>query len=438
MNLVFSRRHLAALTLGLGLMSHQAWAQTWAANRQHPTLKEIVTIDQTGENGWLWGREDVAGDGLDTFEATEQAIDGRAVYVTTDNGRLWIRLTLSATTAPEGNLVFYLFIDADRDSAKGRTAAAPEIDPAFTSDPTDGGYEYVVAVRGDGTLDSLWSLNNGVFSPVALTADEVIVERGRAIDPLRIGTDERGYVQAAIQLSRVGLNSQCDARFFVRATNDNAVLGKGDLEIGRFDGCLPSDSNRDAVPDVLEPTYECGSTVECAADAVCWNGHCWFASTCVDATDCSATETCDNGQCRVVGGDGCSGSSGCDGLVCRNRECVACSSNAECGADHVCAPDGRCVTESVANDQVNNNPGTGGAGGSGGSGGNAGSSGSGNGNGAAGEGVVLGDGERVQGGACACTTAGTERTPWGFGFVLSVLGLVGWFGRNRSSRERAR
>jgi hypothetical protein len=439
MNLVFSRRHVAALVLGLGLMSHPARAQTWAASRQHPTLREVVAVDQTGETGWLWGREDLAGDGLETFGAPEQAIDGRAVYVTTEGGRLWIRMTLSATSAPEGNLVFYLFIDTDRDSSKGRTAAAPEIDPAFTNDPTDGGYEHVVAVRGDGSLDSLWSLSNGnVFAPVTLNTDEVIVERGRAVDPLRIGTNERGYLQAAIQLARVGINSQCEARFFVRATNDNAVLGKGDLDIGRFEGCLASDENRDAVPDPLEPTYECSNVIECAGDAVCWNGRCWVAPTCIDAGDCSPTESCENGQCRAIGGGQCTGNANCDGLVCQNRDCVACSSNSECGPDLVCGPDGRCVTESEANDQVENNPGTAGAGGTNGGGGNAGVGGSGNGNGAAGEGVVLSDGERVQGGACACTAAGASRTRVGFGFVLSVLGLIGWLGRNRHNRERAR
>lgn len=422
-----------ALTAGLGLISLKASAQTWASNRQGPELTEIVTIDQTGETGWLWGREDVAGDGLGAFEAGEQAIDGRAVYLTTAENRLWFRLTLSATAAPEGNLVTYLFIDADKKTNTGRTAAAPEIDPVFTTDPTDGGYEYVLAVRGDGSVDGLWELNNGktAFVEATINTNDLLAEHGLHLDPLRVGQDDRGYVQASVLQSRIGLTSQCSARFFVRATNDNASLGKGDIDIGEAADCIPTDVNNDAVPDVLEPQVECTNSADCAGNAVCWDHRCWLSAVCVVNADCTATETCVNGQCRATGGDGCNGANDCGELVCQNRQCVACTTDSNCGTGRVCAPNGRCVAEATADNLANN----GGAGGTGGNANNGGNAGNGTDNGNGGSKVVLADGERVQGGACACRAAGQTRSK--YASLLTFLGL-GLLVRRNGRRELVR
>jgi hypothetical protein len=421
------------LTLGLGCVSLNATAQTWAGNRQGPALTEIVTIDQTGETGWLWGREDVAGDGLNTFDAPEQAIDGRAVYLSTSGNRLWYRLTLSSTAAPEGNLVTYLFVDADRNVRTGRTAAAEEIDPLFTTDPTEGGYEYVLAVRGDGTVDGLWELNDGSSAFVAktLNADELVAERGLYLDPLRIGQDDRGYLQASVAQSSIGVTSQCASRFFVRATNDNASLGDGDIDIGEAADCIPADANNDAVPDVLEPNVECNTAADCIGNAVCWNHRCWLSAVCIGNADCAPTETCVDGQCRVTGGDGCNNVTDCGALVCDNGQCVACTTNAGCGTGRVCSPDGRCVDEATADQLATNNGGAGGTGGTGGATNNGGNAGSNNTAASAGNGIDLADDERIQGGACSCHVVSPKHAK--YSLLLGILGL-GWWGR-RSGRR---
>jgi hypothetical protein len=435
------RRILAStLTLSLGFLAFDATAQTWAGERQGPALSEIVTIDETGETAWLWGREDVAGDGLGTFAPAEQAIDARAAYLTTEAGRLWFRLTLSATVAPEGNLVAYLFINGDDDVDTGRSAAATEIDPTFTEDPTDGGYEAVLVIRGDGTADVLWTYDENANAFVATTpaTGELTAESGVHLDPLRLGADERGYVQAQVALSRIGVNAACEASFFVRSTNDNATLGDGDLDVGAAVGCQPTDTNGDAVPDVLEPTYECTRNDDCAAGGVCWNNRCWLAATCADNTDCAATEICDAGLCRATGGDGCQDANDCGVLICDNGSCVACTTHDACGIDRVCGPDGRCVDAATADNLATN----GGAGGTGGTSGTAGTSRGGTGNRAgsdnaeAGSGVVLAEDEKVQGGACACRVAGhgQRRLP----ALLALLGVGLFFAQLRRLTGKAR
>src|SRR5688572_22496664 len=60
--------------------SGPAEAQPWALGRQGPGLRELFAIDQTGETGWLYGQEDLAGDGLATFRQQEQSIDIRTAY----------------------------------------------------------------------------------------------------------------------------------------------------------------------------------------------------------------------------------------------------------------------------------------------------------------------------------------------------------------------
>ena len=102
MNLRKWQRNASILLVSAGFaaLSSTAQAQTWAGNRQGPELPELVAVDLTGETGWLWGREDVAGDGLNTFDAPEQAIDGRAVYLTTAANRLWFGQSPTAAPPP--------------------------------------------------------------------------------------------------------------------------------------------------------------------------------------------------------------------------------------------------------------------------------------------------------------------------------------------------
>ena len=55
-----------------------AHAQSWVGGRTTPNPGEFVAVDRTGEPNWLYGAEDVAGDGLDAFSAPEQSIDIRS------------------------------------------------------------------------------------------------------------------------------------------------------------------------------------------------------------------------------------------------------------------------------------------------------------------------------------------------------------------------
>jgi len=61
------------------LASSPTFAQTWVGGRITPDLGEIVAIDATGEAGWLYGKEDLVGDG-DAFKQQEQSIDIRTAW----------------------------------------------------------------------------------------------------------------------------------------------------------------------------------------------------------------------------------------------------------------------------------------------------------------------------------------------------------------------
>lgn len=414
----FQQKFLQKSTKWLGALvilasPWSASAQTWAGNRQRPSLREIATVDRTGETGWLWGREDVAGDGLDQFSAEEQAIDVRSVYLRVDDSRLWWRTYVSATEVPSRDLTAYLFIDFDLNTATGRTAAATELEAAFVDDPTAGGYEYVVAVSGDGTPPSLWGLDAvaSSFVPVNTNANELTGEIEVFRDPLRIGQDERGYVQASMALDLVSLTSRCDARFFVRTTNKTQGLGEGDLDVGDAVRCAPEDTNSNRVPDIVEPTAECQTDAQCPNGGICWEGRCWVAPACIDDTDCPSTHNCIDGSCIVRSGTNCTTNSDCPSGLCVRGECVICNSDDDCGPGRVCGPDARCVDEDAA--------GMGGAGNS-------------NGNNAGTGAVVLADGERIQGGACACRFgAGDKR--WQYSVWL---GLAAMLGVRRLRRQR--
>lgn len=408
-----ARMHVVAKWLGASLLisvaAPVAHAQTWANGRQRPSLREIATIDETGESAWLWGQEDVAGNGTQQFDLDEQAIDARTVYLSVDGGRLWWRTYLSAPSQPQNNLSVYLFVDTDANTGSGRTAAATEIDPLLTTDPSTGGYEYVVSVRGDGTQARLWA-----YDPVQTRFVEsnppgnpLEAESGTFLDPLRVGARDHGYVQVVLSESLVGISGACQARFYVRTTNQTQNLGAGDLDVGDAIACTPVDADENRVPDLVEPVqYGCVRNDQCPAGGICWEGHCWLPPLCNTDADCARNATCVDGTCVVESGTNCRENADCASGFCENGRCVACTTNAQCGAGRICAPDGRCVAEATAG------PGAGGSG--------AGRST------ATEPGIELGEGERVQGGACACriTGSGTERVASSWFALMAAIALL--------------
>lgn len=389
-------------------------AQTWEPPRSRPVLLEIGTVDATGEDGWLYGAEDVAGDGLDRFQPPERTIDFRSVYAAAGAERLWLRSYVSATSAP-GDVRLFVFIDSDRNRATGGSADAPDLDERFDSDPTDGGYEYVVAVRGDGSVEGLWSWSEDdeVYEP--LDAEDVLAEVGTDVDPLRVGPAQRGYVQLVVPLASVGLTEACTAHLFVRSVQEGSEeLGPGDLDVGEPLECVPRAASGQEPPPVVVPPPGCSEDEQCPAGGLCVDGRCVLPPLCREDADCAEDETCDEGVCVFDSSTTtCSDDAACGDLVCTGGTCAACTSDASCGAGRRCAATGRCVDGGSA-------PGDGG------------------GDGDLGE---LAEGEKIQGGAFTCHWAPGAASigGWGaLGLVLSGLGLgAGGVLRGRRRRTRA-
>jgi len=100
-----------------------AQAATWIAGRTTPNVKELVTVDETGEDLWLYGSEDIAGDG-ETFNPPEPNLDIRTAYATSDASRFWARTYVSDANAPGANVLVFVFIDADNNATTGESAAS--------------------------------------------------------------------------------------------------------------------------------------------------------------------------------------------------------------------------------------------------------------------------------------------------------------------------
>ena len=355
-----------------------ASAQTGVGGRTAPNLGEIVAIDATGETGWPYGSEDLAGDGA-TFKQPEQSIDVRTAYAATDPQRFWVRAYVADPNAVGGNVKVFVFIDADGDPLTGAPASAATIDAKLTTDPSAGGYEYVIELRGNGSVAQIWEYSAPQMQWIgtAPTAAQAVGETGQGRDPIQIDGVDHGYLQGSVDLALVGLTQACAADLFFRSVNDSAA-GAGDLEVGQLAPCTPADANADGVPDLVVPSQGCTTDAECPGGGICVAGQCIIPVSCTGDADCPPDEQCSaNGVCVPRPGGSCTDNAACGDLVCVGGTCVACTpGGAECGAGQRCAPTGRCVVD------------TGGAGGAGGGG------------------IALAPGDEVRGGAFTCTASG--------------------------------
>jgi hypothetical protein len=412
-------RLLAAAAGALALaLAAPASGATWANGRTTPSFRQIVAIDATGEPGWPYGREDVAGDGLAAFTQAEQALDVRTAYAATDAARLWLRAYVSDVNAINRDVVVFVFIDSDALAVTGGPATAPEIEARLTSDPSPGGYEYVLGMRGDGTVEGLWSWQEATKEYARENGRPGQGETGRDLDPIRIGPDARGYVQANIELATVGVALTCGSNFFFRSVNAAQGATGGDLDVGALAACVAADANNDGVPDTSVPP-SCTADAECPNRGVCVDQRCVLAVPCGVDADCPAGRECsDDGRCVVPDGGACSNNSQCGGRVCQGGTCVACTpGGAQCGPGQRCNPDGACVG---ANDPGGVAGGTGGPGG----GGSAGVPG-------------LDPDGQVEGGAFNCSGAGGAGAGGGAAAVAALL-FAAARGRRRAQGHRER
>lgn len=383
----------AVLSIAALGLTARADAATWTGGRTTPTLEEIVVIDATGESSWLYGFEDVAGDG-DTFGPQEQETDIRTAYAAVDQNDFWFRTYVSDEGAVGQNVVVFVFLDTDENVATGGTAN-DEVDAAFTDDPSAGGYEFAVAVAGDETIVGVWTWDDGPGAWVlddTIGMPEAVGEAESDLDPIRIGPPNRGYVQARIDQSLIGLTPACDARLYVRSVNDDTA-DTSDLDVGLEFDCEPADVDLDGIPDVVVPDQECATDEDCPFDGICITGVCFIAVPCDSPDDCDDGFTCTDGRCVAESsGETCDDGGDCDFLACIEETCSACIDDADCGDGFRCGPDGRCI-------DIEGGVGGGGTGGSG---------------------FDLDPGDVVRGGPCACKAAGESSNPFGALLGLSI------------------
>lgn len=397
------RLSITLTTLAVLFVPIAASAQTWVDSRTTPILNEIVAVDATGETGWLYGHEDLAGDG-DEFRQQEQSIDIRTVYASTDSARFWVRLYVSDPNAAGGNVTAFVFIDADRSAATGGTAAAPEIHALLTADSSPGGYDYVLQIRGNGTLEEIWEWLDAqsAYQPTNPTAAQVDAEIGQDADPIEINGIDHGYLQGMVDLGLVGLTEACNAMLYVRSVHE-ATGGDGDLEVGQVGPCVPADDNNDGVPDPVEPSEGCTDDSQCPGRGICVNGRCVIPQACLTNDDCDPDEECSpEGLCVPLPGGSCTDNADCGDLVCVDGQCVPCTPGGDqCGPGRRCGADGRCVSDSGV--------------------------GVGGGGGAWPGGIPLEPGDQVQGGALTCAASASRSAKQALAlFFLALLGGALW------------
>jgi hypothetical protein len=341
-----------------------ARAQTWSSPRGRPVLWQIVAIDESGETGWPYGGEDVAGDGLDSFDAEEAGADLRTVYADADAERLWIRAYVASESAPSASVIAYFFLDSDDRDGTGGDADSDALWPELTADPSAGGYERAIAARGDGTLGGAWRWDTqaGEWTAIAPPPPDDVVEIDRDLDPIRIGGPEHGYLQLELDHDVSGLDASCDGNIFVRMRHDGDPPARafGDDDEQASACRLATDAFGD--PIVLrEPA--CSEDSDCPADGRCREGVCLFAYDCSGDDDCRTGEQCSAGACVRVVERSCGSDADCDGLVCADGDCAACAESGAraCAAGLLCSPNGGCVDPEA--DPIGGGGSSGGAGG---------------------------------------------------------------------------
>jgi len=382
-----------------------AHAQSWVGGRTRPNPGEIVAVDRTGEPNWLFGAEDVAGDGLDAFTPPEQAIDIRSAYAASVAGDFYFRVYVSGTATPPDDISGYVFINADRNTQSGGSAVAPEIDARFSSDPSDGGYEYVFAVQGNGSVLDLWEWDEtaGQFATAMLMQNRADAEAGTDTDPVTSSPSEHGYLQGWIELDLVGLDESCSADLYFRSLQDSTDLGDGDLEVGLVGPCHPGDANDDGVPDRWVPEDGCNANDECPINSVCIDRRCVFTGVCDEDADCAGDEECTaDGYCVAQDGDSCSENADCSTRLCEDGSCARCGADGDCSDGYRCGADGRCVSEDDASTSTD---------------------------GDGDSGVTLDPEDEVQGGACTCAMPGAVAGSSSGGLLLWALAF--WWRRRK-------
>jgi OOP family OmpA-OmpF porin len=389
-----------------GLWAPWALAATWVDERTTPYLLDLVVIDRTGEAGWVFGPEDVAGDGLAMFGPDERAVDVRSAYAASEDGRLWLRAYVSSELAPDPTLRVYFFIDSDDDRRTGSSAAAPAVDASFTSDGSPGGYDVVIGIQSGTALAGIWRWNTdrGEYVPVNEAPLAAAVESGVDLDPLRVFADTHGYLQVALDGDELDIAPSCDANLLVRSATS---AGFGDADVGEIAACIALDADRNHVTDVVEDprALDCERDEQCPTAGLCIAGRCRYASHCRVDADCASDERCeDNDVCRARGGGSCTGDEACaGGLVCDAASCQPCSGDPSCSGDERCAASGRCVDETTPSGSATTSAGA----------------------------VTLAVGQEIQGGAGACGLRAPEpRGALALG-LLAGLALLGFLRRRR-------
>ncbi len=296
------RARSSLVGLALFALGSPAFGATWAAGTT-PRLGQIFAIDITGEPGWIYGPEDVLGDGAQSFTAAEQALDLRTAYASTNGAQLWTRVYVSSTAAADPTLEVFVFIDADNDATTGGGTNSPTLSAMFTAEHSPGGYEFVLASKGDGTIAGAWKWQAPDYVPVTTTPAQASAEVGTDTDPIRIGAGAHAYIQGRVDLGLAGLTQACDAHLYIRSARDPQV---SDLDMTYATTCVPADTNGDKIPDILTG-MTCTADVECPQAGVCKTGKCVLSPLCTVDADCPTGDTCGpDGYCvgTTVTGNG--------------------------------------------------------------------------------------------------------------------------------------
>jgi hypothetical protein len=404
----------SALAFLLALGS-TASAQTWSERREVPSLFDIVAVDETGQLLWPFGQEDVAKDGGQVNRADETAVDLRSLYADARASHLWIRAYVAGEAVPPAAAIAFFFLDSDASNRTGGGAAGDVLFDGWTSDPSAGGYEVAVGLRGDGTALGVffWDAKKSEWTKQPDKPELAALETGAARDPLRFSGDDHGYFQVDLDLARIDVKSGCKGPLFVRlwndATGDRSFGDSGDVTL-----CEPR-LNAYGDPVVLD-SDACEKDDDCPADGKCRDRTCVFSYACGGNAECREGERCTSGVCVRVVDKSCDDSSDCDGLVCVNDRCSACAESGDhaCAKGLVCTPRGACIKP-----------------------GEKGSSG-GSGNGAAGDdGAAGAAGERVRGGAFTCSFSNDRDTSTSDCLGLALFAAVAfWLSRGRRRGAR--